>query len=676
MDNEKLEQRIRDLAGHAAPDKLGDILAACQQDARKGIIIDMNTEVKKRRPRWTAIVAVAAAVALICAAGFIGYGYGRTAAPTEDSVIMLDVNPSVSISVDAEEKVLAVTPLNADGNIVVGDMDFTGSSLDVTVNALIGSMLLNGYIDDITNSILVTVENGDAARAATLQERVTALVSGALSSDGLQASVISQTVSHNDELSALAQQYGISEGKAELIRKVVELDPTLTFETLAGLSVNDISLIAASRSLTDSSVTQTGSASDKGYIGEEAAKAAAYAHAGVSAADVSYSYVDYDSENGIMVYEVKFLAGDVEYEYDISALDGAIVKYERDQSGSGLSSPSASSDYIGEAAAKAAVLEHAGLSESDVTWTKASFDRENGIMIYEIDFITADAEYDYEVNALTGAIVKSEREVRRASAGSQGAVAPPVQTGAVSMDDYIGEEAARAAVLEHAGVASADATWTKCALERENGVMVYELDFFTAEAKYDYEVNAATGEIVKSEREVRGSGAAQAGAGTTDSYIGVDAAKAAVLEHAGVAAADATWIKTEQDWEHGVMVYDLDFITAEAEYDYEVNASTGAILKSEREARPAASQGGAQTGGAAAGGTTAGGYIGEAAAKAAALGHAGVAEGDTYQMKVELDRDDGVYLYEVEFKAGGMEYEYEIDAYSGAVLKAERDYDD
>ena len=144
-------------------------------------------------------------------------------------------------------------------------MDFTGSSLDVTVNALVGSMLLNGYIDDITNSILVTVENGDAARAATLQERVTEMVSGALNTDGLQASVISQTVSHNDELSALAQQYGISEGKAELIRKVVQLDPTLTFEALVGLSVNDISLIAASRSLTDSTVTQTGSASDKGY---------------------------------------------------------------------------------------------------------------------------------------------------------------------------------------------------------------------------------------------------------------------------------------------------------------------------------------------------------------------------------------------------------------------------
>ena len=99
MDNERLEKRIRVLAEHAAPDKLGDILANCGRDDRKGTVIDMNNEIKKRKSPIKAIVAVAAAVALICAAGFIGYSYGHSTVPTEDAVIMLDVNPSVSISV-------------------------------------------------------------------------------------------------------------------------------------------------------------------------------------------------------------------------------------------------------------------------------------------------------------------------------------------------------------------------------------------------------------------------------------------------------------------------------------------------------------------------------------------------------------------------------------------------
>ena len=42
-------------------------------------------------------------------------------------------------------------------------------------------------------------------------------------------------------------------------------------------------------------------------------------------------------------------------------------------------------------------------------------------------------------------------------------------------------------------------------------------------------------------------------------------------------------------------------------------------------------------------------------------------------MKVERDRDDGRLEYEVEFKAGGMEYEYTIDGVTGAILEYEQD---
>ena len=45
-------------------------------------------------------------------------------------------------------------------------------------------------------------------------------------------------------------------------------------------------------------------------------------------------------------------------------------------------------------------------------------------------------------------------------------------------------------------------------------------------------------------------------------------------------------------------------------------------------------------------------------------------------MKAERDRDNGVTVYEVEFKAGGYEYEYEINASTGEILGHSREYDD
>ena len=107
------------------------------------------------------------------------------------------------------------------------------------------------------------------------------------------------------------------------------------------------------------------------------------------------------------------------------------------------------------------------------------------------------------------------------------------------------------------------------------------------------------------------------------------------------------------------------------EFEYKIDAYTGAILEGKREAadgtevpvvqpsKPAAS-----------------GDIGYAKAKSIALSHAGVSERKAYDMEIELDDEDGRLVYEVEFKSGNMEYAYEIDASSGAVLKHEAELDD
>ena len=69
-------------------------------------------------------------------------------------------------------------------------------------------------------------------------------------------------------------------------------------------------------------------------------------------------------------------------------------------------------------------------------------------------------------------------------------------------------------------------------------------------------------------------------------------------------------------------------------------------------------------------------YIGDEAARQAALSHAGFAASDVTELKCELDSDDGTVHYDVDFKQGGMEYDYDIDATTGAVISNKAEVDD
>ena len=72
----------------------------------------------------------------------------------------------------------------------------------------------------------------------------------------------------------------------------------------------------------------------------------------------------------------------------------------------------------------------------------------------------------------------------------------------------------------------------------------------------------------------------------------------------------------------------------------------------------------------------AGEYIGEDAAMDVALKDAGFAAADVTELEAELDLDGAVVHYDVEFKQGGMEYDYDIDAVTGEILEAHSEADD
>ena len=273
----------------------------------------------------------------------------------------------------------------------------------------------------------------------------------------------------------------------------------------------------------------------------EEAKQIALSDAGLTASQVTFTETKRKLEDEDFVYEIEFYSGDTEYEYEIKEETGTVysksketitkkepqgqdataqastgqVKEGSDQQQEGSQKPgkepasqpqegdtqgspqegsqpseggrpsqpseggqpqegnspggSQEASQISLDTAKATALADAGLSASEVTYTKAELEHEDGILVYEIEFFTTTHEYEYELDALTGTIRSRDKE--RLESGSD---APDHSQGGGT---DIGVEKAKAVAVGHAGFQVSEVQFSKAQLEKEDGMMVSEIEF-------------------------------------------------------------------------------------------------------------------------------------------------------------------------------------------------------
>ena len=398
MTNEKMEQRLAAALEKTAPDDMRGVLSRCE--ARKGTVINMEMK-KTTKRRWTSLIAACLAVMLL------GGGLFYQRANAVASVVSLDVNPSIELKVNQSEKILACTPLNEDAKAILADMsngaDLKGAKLDVAVNAIVGSLVRNGYLDSISSAIMISVEDKDAARAEKLQRELTSAVDGVLQTSEAKAAVLTQTLTQDAAREQQARENGISTGKAALVNRVLALNPALKFDALAKLSVEELKDLA-----------EAGAPAMP--IGKDAAAYAAEQYAGTTALDSVTAEVDSELDEFPAHYEVELHTAWGEFEYLVDAYTGKVLSGQKDllataPVGDETAKPTAPSGDIGHAKAKAIALNHAGVSENKAYDMEIKLDDEDGTLVYEVEFKFGGMEYSYEINAATGAVLKHEAEL-------------------------------------------------------------------------------------------------------------------------------------------------------------------------------------------------------------------------------------------------------------------------
>ena len=572
-DRKEIERRLSKAVQEQTPDILPQILAARKME--RGKVIDMtqalqnqkNNNKKKHTIRNLAIGAAAALVLAI--GGFAGYQYQFAV----DTAVSIDVNPSIELEVNRQEKVLKANPLNEDAKTLLDGMELEGTNLKTAVNAVIGSMVQNGYLTADANSILLTVDNDDEARREALQKELTEGVNDSLKQLSLNGTVFSQSLQGNDELKALAAQYGISEGKARWIQMLTQADASLKADVLAELSINDLALLAEARNLSGDYV---GTADETGYIGAEKAKEIAVTKAG--GGDVFSLEMDID--NGRMVYEGELVKDGVEYDFDIDALEGTVIKWEKDGVAEITTAPDG---LISQDKAKEIVLNKI----PGATITKLELDEDNGVWVYDGEAKLGQTSYDFEIKAADGTVLewKSESKNGTASSGnttssgssssgatgssgtttSKPSTSKPSTSKPSSSTSAITKEQAKSLVLKKIP----GATIVELSVDYDDGRKVYEGEAYLNRSEYEFEIDASNGNFIKWKEEKHEN------AGNASSLISAEKAKSIVLAK----VPGATVVDLELDEDDGGYYYEGEARKGSMEYEFVINAVNGSIVE-------------------------------------------------------------------------------------------------
>nr|WP_314096668.1 PepSY domain-containing protein [uncultured Lachnoanaerobaculum sp.] len=429
-------------------------------------------------------VGVAAAACVLFAVGVVGVPYyGNNYVP--DSHVDIDVNPGVEIVTNKKNKVLEVQSTNQDGAAVIDGMNLKNTELKVAVNALIGSMVQKGYIQNDNTGILVTVRNDNEDKANKVKAEVLNDINTALLTNSVQATVINQTVKTTVDAKKFATENNISIGKAVFVLNLAAKDGSLDAKELAKMKVSEIASLVVQK--------------------------------GIDIRDI----VDYDSDDSIW----ENIADAIEDIDEDARKKGIATSAAVENSTAAATTPqpaptqpaatvapattaAQSNNTVGDIGiekAKEIAMSHAGVSAGSVSFVKAKIDTEDGVKVYDIEFYSGNVEYDYEINAATGAIMSFDQDIEnyeiptQPAAPTQAATQPAAPTQAQTAS-VISVDKAKQIALSHSGVSGA--SFKKVKLDKDDGVRVYEIEFKVGNVEYDYDIDASSGAIISSSSEI------------------------------------------------------------------------------------------------------------------------------------------------------------------------------
>ena len=268
---------------------------------------------------------------LICGAMLmvILSGCGSNTASKTETIVTMDVNPSIQFELNQDDEVVGISAGNEDAKKILEKVDVEDDDANKAVDKIVDSLVDEGHLSTENNTVLLSVDNDDDDKRIELEQKLGETIQSSLKENSIDGAIFSQDMDIDDDVESLIKKYDISYGKATLIEKILDENDdnqkAYKVEDLVKLNAQELIMIYQSMERKDDDIL-LGSVSTSKYITSDEALAVALSDAGLAQNQITDLEIDYDIENGVLTYEIEFKGNGKEYEYEINASKGVIER--------------------------------------------------------------------------------------------------------------------------------------------------------------------------------------------------------------------------------------------------------------------------------------------------------------------------------------------------------------
>ncbi len=551
-------------------------------------IASAKKQIRVRQKRFLRRVAAVAACVLLalCAGVAVPFAVGNA----EAGRMTMEINPGVEYLITRNGKVKSVRFLNDDAEYSLEEVELRGQSLKTAVALTIAAYKAVGYMDG-NDTVLISFDK-KLSENAELKETVAEDVRRTLEKSKSVHTVVYAVETDDAETAALAEKYGISQGKAKLVGDAAK-NSDLPVEDIVNLPLDE--LVGLQKEVSSVVV-------DSDYIGILSAKETALKDVGLS------TRVDFtearliDGGTGNPHYRLVFNDKHTQWTYLINAVNGDILEKNE------------VALFISLEEAKAIALKYSGIDNQGdaikVVFTREELSRNQGRPCWVLEFYTAEFQYVYKIDAKTCEIILADyhidirkaKEIALTDAGmytdvgritftveeyAGGGIKTPyfyfvfnnattqwtyridaISGGMLEKSEsmlFIPLQRAREIALNDAAIADAgEATFTKEELNRSiDDRPCWVLEFYTEERQFVYKIDAKSGEAV-----------------FIGKYLYIGKAREIAMRDSGVMSDGKIVLTTEElvETEVGTPYFCFVFNDGQTQWTYRIDATNGKIL--------------------------------------------------------------------------------------------------